>query len=491
MAEFGAIANNLLPIENLVPESYADWRPFVRTAFAYIVSHLSLSRMVPKLIDLLIQSDRSLEKRFVSFISEMPTLQKLGQVIARNRELDPSFKQELIYLENSIRDIEPQIVFEEIRAQLGSKIEEYSIEFEEVLHSEASVGAVVRFSFLDAELGKRRDGVFKVLKPNVSGYFWEEISIWDGFITHLDNARESMPVNAIDLRGIINDIREHLAPELDYRNEQTHLLKAKASFSSVANIRIPEIFSNLCSQTITAMSFERGTKIADAYPSSLNKRREIADRLIELYIAQPLCNSHQTSFIHADPHAGNILVDESNGDIILLDWALVEYLQPEDRHQILMLVTALLLRDESILINALLALSSEKNADHAPSGSKIQAEVRRAIQKMPIAGLPELHHATDLVDRLGMLGVRFEKSFLVYRKTLLTLDGVLHSLDKESRIAPSVSQYASEVFARSLIHLQPSPLSFTIADTANLLLSLSWLGTRLQLNLAQRIWSPD
>src|SRR5271167_4059330 len=41
----------LLPAETVVPEIYAAWRPLVRDAMLFMISHLSAARLAPKLVE--------------------------------------------------------------------------------------------------------------------------------------------------------------------------------------------------------------------------------------------------------------------------------------------------------------------------------------------------------------------------------------------------------------------------------------------------------
>jgi len=49
--ELGRWATWLVPVEELVPESYRHWRPLVRDAMQFVVSHLSPSRLAPKVVE--------------------------------------------------------------------------------------------------------------------------------------------------------------------------------------------------------------------------------------------------------------------------------------------------------------------------------------------------------------------------------------------------------------------------------------------------------
>lgn len=40
-----------LPVEDLVPAAYAEWRPLVHDAMMFMLTHLSNERLAPKLIE--------------------------------------------------------------------------------------------------------------------------------------------------------------------------------------------------------------------------------------------------------------------------------------------------------------------------------------------------------------------------------------------------------------------------------------------------------
>src|ERR1700690_2232824 len=159
------IVDEIVPVERLVPQAYIKWRPPVRDAMMFVIARLSPARLAPKLLEQLeLPLDTSAEVRLLRLIAKVPGLQKLGQVIARNQHLRPALRNALARLENGIRDVRPQDVVTIIRRELGPRVEKYSVKIANVILSEASVSAMVRFTWIDHATGKRERGVFKVLK---------------------------------------------------------------------------------------------------------------------------------------------------------------------------------------------------------------------------------------------------------------------------------------------------------------------------------------
>src|SRR5208282_3389543 len=175
------IVDETVPVEKLVPQAYLAWRPPVRDAMMFVVARLSPARLAPKLLEQLeLPLDTSAEVRLLRLIAKVPGLQKLGQVIARNQHLRPALRNALERLENGIRDVRPEDVVAIIKRELGPRVEKYGVKIAPTILSEASVSAVVRFTWRNPESGKRERGVFKVLKPHIPEYFAEDMDYLQG-----------------------------------------------------------------------------------------------------------------------------------------------------------------------------------------------------------------------------------------------------------------------------------------------------------------------
>src|ERR1700756_4939108 len=155
------ILDEIVPVSRLVPESYVKWRPPVRDAMMFVVARLSPGRLAPKLLEQLgLPRNTSPETRLLRLIAKVPGLQKLGQVIARNQHLRPALRNALARLENGIRDVRAEEIREIIQRDLGERLKRYDVRVERKILSEASVSAVLCFTWRDPESGRRERGVF-------------------------------------------------------------------------------------------------------------------------------------------------------------------------------------------------------------------------------------------------------------------------------------------------------------------------------------------
>jgi ubiquinone biosynthesis protein len=415
---------HILPAEGVVPEVYAAWRPLVRDAMLFMITRLSPGRLAPKIVEQLqLPLDTPSEARLLRLIAKVPGLQKIGQVLARNRHLDPSLRKALSQLENGIADVDPAEILAVIQRELGPRLEKYEVEIAPGMFSEASVSAVMRFTWRNPDTGQRERGVFKVLKPCVPLCFKEDMRLLQQLAGFLASRH---PESGHALPETINNVRQLLEREVDYPREQATLAEAARLYGNLPGVRVPELFRQLSTAKITALSEEHGVKVTAAFAREpVARRRRVAEQLIETLVAAPLLARDGESILHADPHAGNLLYDERTGELVVLDWALTEHLTREQRRHVAILALMIGLRDPAGVCAEIAALSTGR-ARH--TAQWVRDHVTRFIEQLPFSRLPGSLDAMRLLDELAIAGVRFPTPLLMFRKVLFTLDGILHDI---------------------------------------------------------------
>lgn len=470
------IVDSIVPVERLVPQAYREWRPPVRDAMMFVVSHLSPARLAPKLLEQLeLPLTTTAEQRLLRLIAKVPGLQKLGQVIARNQHLRPALRNALARLENGIRDVRPEDVVAIIRQQLGARIEKYSVKIAPAILSEASVSAVVRFTWLDPVSRKRERGVFKVLKPHIPEYFAEDMDYLAGLAQYFADRQHSYGFPAHLLPDTFRKVRRLLRHEVNFVREQRTLLEAWPLYRSMKGIRVPRLIQPLCTAKITALSEERGIKVTSAAARLTEPRRQkVAEQLIEALVAVPLLSSDKDAIFHGDPHAGNLLYDDRTGELTIIDWALRERLSREQRRHLALLFLMVTLRDPVGAVNEVLSLSQPRIRMASPKGRMVADFVTRFIDQLPAA--PSGVDAMLLLERLALKDVKFPGPLIMLSKVMFTLDGILGDVGGSTKgigfgitIARHVAQhwlrnrgeFRSPLLTRDWVTLQCSALLYT------------------------------
>jgi ubiquinone biosynthesis protein len=402
------IVDEVVPVDRLVPEAYRNWRPPVRDSMIFVVTRLSPARLAPKLLEQIeLPPDTSAEVRLLRLIAKVPGLQKLGQVIARNQHLHPALRSALAKLENGIRDVSPDIIRTIIEKNLGSRISTFGVQISSEILKEASVSAVVRFSWRNPETGQRERGVFKVLKPHIPEYFAEDMDYLQGLAHYFGDRHHTYGFPAHLIPDTFRKVRRLLRHEVNFRREQKTLVEAAPLYRSFPEVCVPRLIRPLCTRAITALSEEQGIKVTSAAARlPVACRRKVAEQLIEGLVAVPLFSKTKDAVFHGDPHAGNLL----GRDL---------------RRHLALLFLMVSLRDPVGVFQEITALGQGRIRRTSPRGRMVRQVIAEFLDEMPAARLPSVADAMRLLERVAIKGVKFPASLIMLSKVMFTLEGIV------------------------------------------------------------------
>lgn len=435
-----------VPVEALVPETYMRWRPLVHDAMRFMMSRLSTPRLAPKLAEQIeLPINTKPELRLLRLIARVPGLQKLGQVLARNRYLPAPLRRALSELENGICDVDAAHIRAIIDDELGHRLADYAVEIEPTIFFEGSVSAVVRFTWLNPDLARRERGVFKVLKPHIPECFAEDMDLLAQLARYMGSRHREYGFAPHVLPDTFKDVRRLLQHEVKFTREQATLAKAAELYRSTKDVRVPRVIQPLCTAKITAVTEEEGKKVTDAVVRMPAWRRaHVSQQLVDALIAVPLFSAAEDVIFHADPHAGNLLYSPRRGELIVLDWALTEQLTRAERRHLAMLFLMIILRDPIGAADAIIALAARRGRRDRSKVQVIRQCVTSFIKQLPVKRIPAAVDAMDLLEKIAYEGIRLPTSLVMFRKGLFTLDGILHDIG-----APEFSMEA--VIARHVL----------------------------------------
>jgi len=470
------IVDGIVPVDALVPEAYLKWRLPVRDCMVFVIGRISPARLAPKLLEQLeLPVKTPPETRLLRLIAKVPGLQKLGQVIARNQHLRPALRNALARLENSIRDVKPEEIRAIIQKELGPRLEAYEVDIVAAILSEASVSAVVRFTWRNPESGQRERGVFKVLKPHIPEYFAEDMDYLQGLAQYFGERHHTYGFPADLIPDTFKKVRRLLQHEVNFAREQKTLIEAWSLYRSMPGVRVPRVIKQLCTPRITALTEERGIKVTNAAARLPAPRRgRVAEQVIEALVAVPLLSAQEEAIFHGDPHAGNLLYDNRTGELTIIDWALRERLSRDQRRHLALLFLMVSLRDPVGASNEVLALSQQRIRSDSPRAKIVREVVTSFLDELPVRRLPSGADAMKLLERIAVKGIKFPGPLVMLSKVMFTLDGILNDIAGSDTgmgftIARHVAQhwlsdraaYRSPLMTRDWITLQCSALLYT------------------------------
>ncbi len=453
--ELGKWATWLVPVEELVPKAYAHWRPLVRDAMQFVVSQLSASRLAPKVVEQIeLPPDMAAEQRLLRLISKVPGLQKIGQVLARNRHFEPRFRKALSQLENGIADASIEEIRGIIVRELGPRLDELQVKIDSRIYFEASVSAVVRFTWRNPQTGRRERGVFKVLKPHIPSCYAEDMKILQRLAAFLARKYLQQRSRFAGLSETLTEIRRFLQHEIDFEGEQRTLGLIRRLYGSAPGVRVPRLIAPLSTPCVTALTHEAGVKVTEVLRRQPRLRLKLAQRLAESLLALPAFARRDEPIFHGDPHAGNLLYDRSREELVILEWALTERLTRPQRRFVTMLVLSTVLRDPDGACRAIESLRLHRPSGDTEDTRRVRRTVSEFLGALPLVYAPGALDALNLMDEIGRQGIRFPASLLVFRKAAFTLDGVMEDIAGASVGMDSVlARYALRHWAATAMTL--------------------------------------
>jgi ubiquinone biosynthesis protein len=416
---FGAFHIDPQELAAVVPDCYAEFRPIVADGLSFFLEHLSPRRLAEVFqAQAKLPADAGLPRRLVLFLHACPALHKIGQILARNRHLDPELRRHLQELES----LEPHTPAQQWRPildrELAPAVEEYRIRLDDHALAEASVAIVVPLTWCDPTDGRPKQGVAKLLKPGIVERLTEDLAILGRLADHLGERWVAYGLPPLDYRAILDEVADLLTHEVQVPQEQNALRRATDQFAGRFDIQIPRLLP-FCTDTMTAMERVYGRKVTEVQAIGYWQRSALFLSAGRALVSDVLFSRDESVLFHADPHAGNLMVT-CDGCLAILDWSLTERLTTDDRVQMSQILVGALALDVARVVAAVMGLSGE-SADE----NFIARYVREAVTELRWRRPPGPRWVIDLLDRLVHAGVRFPTRLLLFRKAFLTLEGVL------------------------------------------------------------------
>ena len=193
--------------------------------------------------------------------------------------------------------------------------------------------------------------VVKVQRPDVQAKVRADLGVMQE-LAKVAEQRVTM-ARQLDASGLVKEFADGVLEELDYTIEAYHARRLADVVRSVPGVSVPAIHPDLSSGRVLTIDFVPGVKAtkADQLDPSID-REAVAAAFMRAMVKQVMVDG----FFHADPHPGNILVDQHTGILTFLDLGLVGELRQEQRFDLLALLWALKMEDPGALATVSLRL---------------------------------------------------------------------------------------------------------------------------------------
>lgn len=290
---------------------------------------------------------RRAEKLAATLADLGPTFVKVAQLLSARADILPEpYLSSIGTLQDHVPADPADAIRRVIEGELGKPVSELFDDFENEPIAAASLGQV-HAARVDGE-----DVVVKVLRPGVEASVALDLDI---------SFRILFWTNVLfpnhHVRGLTNVVREfsvRVRDEMNFVEEAANVARFRTVFADERRVRAPRIVKRFTTRRVLVMERIRGTKIDRLHPLFESGRlsfRRVMEALTSVYLRMMMVDG----FLHADPHPGNLLVQD-DGTIVLLDWGSVLEVPRWTRDSILGVALALGREDIDGVINEMYGL---------------------------------------------------------------------------------------------------------------------------------------
>lgn len=370
---------------------------------------------------------------------------KMGQFLTTRADILPeSFIEELGNLVDRVQPMAPGLAAKIIEREWGTSIDTYLLELRDKPVASASIGEVYR--------GKLKDGTkvaIKVQRHRIQEVFYKDfvslrIVFW--------MIKVFTPFGKkADLKALYSELVTVMERELDYEQELEFSNYFKDRFSDLETIYIPKYYDSLSTEKVLVMEWVDGHKITDLH--FIEKHQIDVERtskvIFDFYIDQFL----NPGKFHADPHAGNILI-QKDGTVVILDFGMVGEIKKKDTEDFKLLVQGFIIDNYDIVVDALDRMNFILERADKKKLKKVLEETVDMYQNQSIKNMDSKTLA-QLLDEMTVIiheqPIQMPANFAFLLRAIAIVVGILFTINPKTDMITWVKPKIKDWFGRKSI----------------------------------------
>jgi ubiquinone biosynthesis protein len=355
-------------------------------------------------------------------------LVKFGQIASTREDLlPPVITTELALLRSSVAGMATEDVHAVIEAELGAPVSELFADFSDEPLAAASIGVTHKATLRDG-----RSVIVKVQRPDVSDSVRRDgqVLIWAA----VQLQRRSESAARIGIAELARELVAGITEELDFTRELANNIAMRTARRNDVGVAFPEIIAELTTPRVLVMDMVEGSPVSDqlAIAATDVSPAILSGNLLDSFLGQVL----NDGIYHADPHPGNILIDDS-GVLWFIDYGAVGYLDPITLEALQQMAIGFTMRDPSVLARAVRRLARGQGDDIDISALEFDLGV--LLTDFQGGGF-DPSSLTGVLRVLGRHEVSAPQTLTVLARAMLTIDGTLRAIDHDFRMGPAAAE---------------------------------------------------
>ena len=392
-----------------------------------------------------------------------PVFVKFGQLLSTRRDI---FSENIIIELEKLQDDVKEEDFENIKEVFYGEFSKdiYDV-FDEFEKKPLASGSIAQTHLATIKVGSfERKVVVKVQRKDLEKNVKEDLKIMKDLYKKLEIKLEG--IKSFNIGEIVEEFALSLNREIDFEVEKNNIKKYKKLNVQKKDLLCPDVYDSYSSKKVLTMEYIEGESIRSVYEKRSDIRKDLAEKIIGAYVNQMFTYG----YFHADPHPGNIFVDE-NLNIYLLDFGIVGNLSENYRYQIMKIFLGASFNEVKLITDAiigmgLLEFDSKKIGD-------FEKRIQKLLDKYMVMSLNQMKIADLIRDFYTLLvdySIKMPSELTNFGKTVLILEGLIEKLVyKESFLElalPIAKSMVFKIFSPDLVFNRVRP---KIYDTYSLI----------------------
>lgn len=378
-----------------------------------------------------------------------PTFIKLGQVLSARSDLLPEpYLSAISRLQDAAPPVPTSAIERIIERELGRPASEAFDGFERTPVAAASLGQVHRARVGDEEVA------VKVLRPGVEELVALDLDVSFRIVWWINLLFPNHHVRA--LHTVLREFERRIREELDLRREAEHTEWFRRHFADDPRVTAPRVLDAFTRQRMLVTEWMPGVKVdrlEERFASGELSFPKLMDTLTETYVRMMLVDGA----LHADPHPGNILVQD-DGTLVFLDFGMVVQVERSTRERLFRIALAAAREDLDGMIDGMYALGmidpEVARAEIRDAAAQIMAILDRARELGP-RRMQQM--AQEILDTFYTFPILLPEELVYFLRATALLEGIGFRYDPHFNGLETIKPVVTRMRGELLRSMAPEP----------------------------------
>lgn len=369
---------------------------------------------------------------------------KFGQVLSTRKELlPPIFIEELEKLQQHVKPLSEQQVDTILKENLKGQDQQIFSYFDKSPLASASIGQVHKAVLKETN----EPVVVKLLRPEVKGIMTEDLTIlmeFAGWITSKSKWAENL-----GFYDLAKGFSLALSEEIDFHIEARNMEQmGNIVQTGKVDVKVPKVFHDVSNENLIVMEFVKGKSVSvatDLFQTEQVDRHEFAKNLLYAFLEQALISG----IFHADPHPGNIYLEQDTGKLVMLDYGAVGRLAVQQQDGLKYFLVGIHQNDAALVVDGISLLV--ENAEDINRLEMEQAISQILLKINFVSRIPTDVLIYSIFSVARDFGLHFYPAVSVALRAVVTLDGTLGIIHPGFEIFSEVKDFSNDYLKASLL----------------------------------------